>query len=153
VPRDAAVVAGVKAIGDRSTRDLAAHAGVLGVEAKTRLPPRPRKPPTRPAAPGPHPRLVFHPPPVHGSGRNPGEQWFSLLQRKRLGSAACADKAVLAERRPAFLREWNPVAHPFNRGTKSVAKIMAKGEPQEVPILVESAPAAELIPFSMRRCT
>jgi transposase len=31
-----------------------------------------------------HPRFVFSFPPVHGSWMNQVEQWFSILQRKRL---------------------------------------------------------------------
>jgi transposase len=73
-----------------------------------------------------HPRFVFHHPPVHCSWMNQVEQWFSILQRKRLRIADFADKAALAERLQAYIRDWNQVAHPFNWSTKSVAKIMAK---------------------------
>jgi len=54
------------------------------------------------------------------------EQWFSILQRKRLAIADFADKAELAERLAAFIRDWNENANPFNWTTKSVAKVMAK---------------------------
>ena len=40
-----------------------------------------------------HPRFVFHHPPVHCSWMNQVEQWFSILQRKRLRIADFADKA------------------------------------------------------------
>ena len=73
-----------------------------------------------------HPRFVFHHPPVHCSWMNQVEQWFSILQRKRLRIADFADKAALAERLQAYIAEWNHVAHPFNWSTKSVAKVMAK---------------------------
>ena len=33
-----------------------------------------------------HPRFMFHHPPVHCSWMNQVEQWFSIFQRKRLGS-------------------------------------------------------------------
>jgi len=79
-----------------------------------------------------HPRFVFHHPPVHCSWMNQAEQWFSILQRKRLRIADFADKAALAERIAAFIDEWNRVAHPFNWSTKSVAKIMAKCQRVEV---------------------
>ena len=79
-----------------------------------------------------HPRFVFHHPPVHCSWMNQAEQWFSILQRKRLRIADFADKAALAERLEAFIDEWNRVAHPFNWSTKSVAKIMAKCQRAEV---------------------
>jgi transposase len=75
-----------------------------------------------------HPRFVFHYPPVHCSWMNQVEQWFSILQRKRLRIADFADKKVLAERLEAFIREWNTIAHPFNWSSKSVAKVMAKCE-------------------------
>jgi transposase len=75
-----------------------------------------------------HPRFVFHFPPVHCSWMNQVEQWFSILQRKRLRIADFADKAALAERLTAFVEEWNIHAHPFNWSTKSAAKVMAKCE-------------------------
>jgi len=80
-----------------------------------------------------HPRFVFHHPPVHCSWMNQVEQWFSILQRKRLRIADFADKAALAERLQAFIAEWNQVAHPFKWSTKSVAKVMAKCERTEAP--------------------
>ena len=73
-----------------------------------------------------HPRFVFHFPPVHCSWMNQVEQWFSILQRKRLQIADLADKKHLAERLMAFVAEWNEHAHPFRWSTKSVAKVMAK---------------------------
>lgn len=75
-----------------------------------------------------HTRFVFHHPPVHCSWMNQVEQWFGILQRKRLRIADFADKAELAERLQAFIAEWNEHAHPFNWSTKSVAKVMAKCE-------------------------
>ena len=73
-----------------------------------------------------HPRFVFHHPPVHCSWMNPVEQWFGILQRKRLAIADFADKAELSQRLLAFVSHWNERAHPFNWSTKSVAKVMAK---------------------------
>lgn len=87
-----------------------------------------------------HPRFVFHYPPVHCSWMNQVEQWFSILQRKRLVIADFASKAELAERLQAFIREWNEVAHPFAWSTKSVAKVMAK---------CEQAPPAKAEEFSL----
>jgi transposase len=75
-----------------------------------------------------HPRFVFHFPPGHYSWRNQVEQWFSILQRKRLQIADFADKQHLAERLLAFVAAWNEHAHPFRWSTKSVAKVMAKCE-------------------------
>jgi len=73
-----------------------------------------------------HSRFIFHHPPVHCSWMNQVEQWFSILQRKRLAIADFADKAALSERLLAFVSHWNEHAHPFNWSTKSVAKVMAK---------------------------
>jgi len=73
-----------------------------------------------------HPRFVFHHPPVHCSWMNQVEQWFGILQRKRLTIADFADKAALSERLLAFVSHWNDHAHPFNWSTKSAAKVMAK---------------------------
>ena len=75
-----------------------------------------------------HPRFVFHFPPVHCSWMNQVEQWFSILQRKRLRIADFADKPALAERLMAFVAEWNEHAHPFHWSTQSAAKVMAKCE-------------------------
>ena len=75
-----------------------------------------------------HPRFVFHFPPVHCSWMNQVEQWFSILQRKRLTIADFADKAELEQKLTAFIQQWNLHAHPFNWTTKSVAKVMAKCE-------------------------
>jgi transposase len=73
-----------------------------------------------------HPRFLFHHPPVHCSWMNQVEQWFGILQRKRLAIADFADKAALSERLLVFVSHWNQYAHPFNWSTKSVAKVMAK---------------------------
>jgi hypothetical protein len=69
---------------------------------------------------------------------NQVEQWFSLLQRKRLAIADFKDKAQLAERLHASVREWNEQAHPFNWTRKSVTKIMARCEiaKSETPVAV-----------------
>jgi transposase len=75
-----------------------------------------------------HPRFIFHFTPVHCSWMNQVEQWFSILQRKRLSIADFADKKQLAEKLMAFVAHWNKLAHPFNWSTKSVAKVMAKCE-------------------------
>ena len=59
---------------------------------------------------------------------NQVEQWFSILQQKRLQIADFADKKPLAERLLAFVAEWHEHAHPLRWSTKSVAKVMAKCE-------------------------
>ncbi len=73
-----------------------------------------------------HPRFVFHFTPVHCSWMNQVEQWFSILQRKRLRIADFKSKGDLSDKIEQFIKEWNCHAHPFNWSTKSVAKVMAK---------------------------
>ena len=57
---------------------------------------------------------------------NQVEQWFRILQRKRLSIADFANKAMLSEQLLAFMLQWNQHAHPFHWSTKSVVKVMAK---------------------------
>ena len=85
-----------------------------------------------------HPRFVLHHPPVHCSRVNQVQQWFDILQRKRLAITDFADKAALSERLLAFVSHWNEHAHPFNWSTKSAAKVMAKCPPR--PGRMKSAP-------------
>lgn len=59
---------------------------------------------------------------------NQVEQWFSILQRKRLRISDFSDLGHLAERLMALVAEWNAHAHPFNWSSKSAAKVMAKCE-------------------------
>ncbi len=73
-----------------------------------------------------HPRFVLHFLPTHCSWMNQVEQFFSILQRKRLRFSDFADAATLKERLLAFVAEWNRDAHPFNWSTQSVSKVMAK---------------------------
>jgi transposase len=75
-----------------------------------------------------HPRFQFHHPPVHCSWMNQVEQWFSILQRKRLGIVNFADKKELAERLDAFIGEWNSHAHAFRWSRKSFNKVLAECE-------------------------
>jgi transposase len=78
-----------------------------------------------------HPRFVFHHPPVHCSWMNQVEQWFGILQRKRLRIADFASKEHLAERLMAFVREWNERAHRFNWAAGSFEKVLAQCERAE----------------------
>jgi transposase len=73
-----------------------------------------------------HPRFRMHFTPVHCSWMNQVEQWFSILQRKRLTAPNFADLDVLEERVLAFIGEWNLHAHPFNWTLKSFDKVIAK---------------------------
>jgi transposase len=73
-----------------------------------------------------HPRFQFHFTPTHCSWMNQVEQWFSILQRKRLRVADFASKEDLQAKIIQCIAEWNRHAHPFNWSTKSVAKVMAE---------------------------
>jgi hypothetical protein len=72
-----------------------------------------------------HSRFVMHFTPVHCSWMNQVEQWFSILQRKRLRIVDFDSKDHLDAKIRQFIHEWNHHAHPFNWSTKSVAKVMA----------------------------
>jgi hypothetical protein len=89
-----------------------------------------------------HPRFVFHHPPVHCSWMNQVEQWFSILQRKRLAIVDFASKAELAEKLQQFIGQWNEQAHPFQWKTKSVAKVMSKCQPVPMATLGTTLQAA-----------
>ena len=73
-----------------------------------------------------HRRFKMHFTPVHCSWMNQIEQWFGLLQRKRLAAPNFADVAALQERIEAFIAEWNATAHPFQWTTSSFDKVLAK---------------------------
>jgi len=73
-----------------------------------------------------HPRFQMHFTPVHCSWMNQVEQWFSILQRKRLTAPNFADLAALEERVLAFISEWNEIAHPFDWTARSFDKVLAK---------------------------
>jgi len=73
-----------------------------------------------------HPRFKLHLTPVHCSWMNQVEQWFSILQRKRLTAPNFADLADLEASIVAFIDEWNEIAQPFNWKHKSFDKVLAK---------------------------
>jgi hypothetical protein len=72
-----------------------------------------------------HHRFQMHFTPVHCSWMNQVEQWFSILQRKRLCAPNFADLGALEERILAFIAEWNEHAHPFAWSQKSFSKVLA----------------------------
>jgi DDE superfamily endonuclease len=82
-----------------------------------------------------HPRFVVHFTPVHCSWLNPVEQWFGLLQRKRLRYAAFASLGDLHFKLRRFIGQWNERAHPFAWTSTSVAKVMAKAPQTDLPPL------------------
>jgi transposase len=73
-----------------------------------------------------HLRFRMHFTPVHCSWMNQVEQWFSILQRRRMNAPNFEDLAHLEERLLAFINEWNEHARPFRWTTKSFDKILAK---------------------------
>jgi transposase len=75
-----------------------------------------------------HPRFHFHFTPVHCSWMNQVEQWFGILQRKRLSIADFSSKAQLEDRILHFIALWNRYAHPFNWTRHSFDKVLAKAE-------------------------
>jgi len=86
-----------------------------------------------------HPRFVCHFPPVHCSWMNQIEQWFSILQRKRLRIVDFPSLDALADRLRAFIAHWNARAHPFHWSSKSVAKVMAACPADNEPGALEAA--------------
>lgn len=75
-----------------------------------------------------HPRFVAHFTPVHCSWMNQVEQWFSILQRKRLRHPNFTDLAALTAAILQFIAEWNATAHPFRWMAASFDKVLAKAE-------------------------
>jgi hypothetical protein len=73
-----------------------------------------------------HPRFRMHFTPVHCSWMNQVEQWFSILQRKRLAAPNFQDLADLEAKIVAFIEEWNHEAHPFNWTRASFDKVLTK---------------------------
>ena len=71
-----------------------------------------------------HPRFRMHFTPVHCSWMNQVEQWFSILQRKRLRAPNFADLNDLDAKILAFIDEWNEISHPFQWTAKSFEKVL-----------------------------
>ena len=94
-----------------------------------------------------HPRFVVHFTPVHCSWLNPVEQWFSLLQRKRLRIADFASLDDLQLKLKRFIGQWNVRAHPFAWKTTSAAKVTAAAPAEVVQTLAEAA-ATESTPVA-----
>lgn len=72
-----------------------------------------------------HPRFRMHHTPVHCSWMNQIEQWFSILQRKRLSVVAFESLKDLQSKITSFIDEWNEIAHPFKWTSQSFDKILA----------------------------
>ena len=76
-----------------------------------------------------HPRFRFHFTPVHCSWMNQIEQWFSIIQRKRLVAPRFDNLQDLEAKIIAFIDEWNQDPHPFAWSQKSFAKVL-RGTPE-----------------------
>lgn len=77
-----------------------------------------------------HPRFEMYFTAVHCSWMNQLEQWFSILQRKRLTAPNFENLDAFEERLLAFIEEWNESAHPFAWTTQSFDKVLAKIDAQ-----------------------
>lgn len=75
-----------------------------------------------------HSRFRFHFTPVHCSWMNQIEQWFSILQRKRLTAPNFLNVDDLESKLHSFIAEWNKHAHPFNWSKASFTKVLAAAE-------------------------
>jgi hypothetical protein len=76
-----------------------------------------------------HPRFRLHFTPVHCSWMNQIEQWFSIIQRKRLVAPRFANLQDLEVKILSFIDEWNEDPHPFAWTRKSFAKVL-RGTPE-----------------------
>lgn len=75
-----------------------------------------------------NPRFLLHFTPKHCSWMNQVEQWFSILERKRLKAPNFDDLADLSKKLQLFIRQWNKVAKPFNWTRASFSKVLEKAE-------------------------
>ena len=81
-----------------------------------------------------HPRFKFHFTPVHCSWMNQVEQWFGILQRKRLAIADFDSKNDLRDKVLQFIRLWNSYAKPFKWTRRSFDKVLAKAEQRVIEL-------------------
>lgn len=86
-----------------------------------------------------HPRFHMVFTPVHCSWLNQVEQWFSIIQRKRLRAANFESLEALRQAIHAFVVEWNAARHPFRWTPKSFDKIRAKLARLARPPVVDAA--------------
>lgn len=86
-----------------------------------------------------HPRFRMQFTPVHCSWMNQIEQWFSILQRKRLTIPNFADLEALERAVLTFIDEWNEEAHPFAWKPTSFDKVLAKIKPSPTTELAMAA--------------
>jgi transposase len=86
-----------------------------------------------------HPRFRMQFTPVHCSWMNQVEQWFSIIQRKRLRVADFDSLQDLEQSILDFIVEWNEEAHPFAWKRSSFDKVLAKIVPTEAAPLTKAA--------------
>lgn len=72
-----------------------------------------------------HPRFALVFLPVHCSWMNQIEQFFGIVQRKRLAIADFDNDQALAAALHAFIAHWNTAAHPFHWTARSFEKTLA----------------------------
>ena len=85
---------------------------------------------------GKHPRFEMFFLPVHCSWMNQVEQWFSIVQRKRLVASRFESLEHLERQLLRFVEQWNQTAMPFAWTQHCFDKVLAKVE--------RSLPAAPL---------
>jgi transposase len=90
-----------------------------------------------------HPRFELHFTPVHCSWLNQVEQWFGILQRKRLRIADFASLTDLEAKLDQFIVEWNGHAHPFRWTTASFTKVLADQPVEAGPVALPVATDAD----------
>ena len=77
---------------------------------------------------GKHPRFQMFFLPVHCSWMNQVEQFFSIVQRKRLVASRFESLEHLERQLLRFIEQWNQVAKPFAWTKHSFDKALAKVE-------------------------
>lgn len=70
-----------------------------------------------------HLRFIFHFTPVHCSWMNQVEQWFGVLNRKRLSIPHFESKDDLRDKLYSFIEQWNETAHAFKWDKKTKHKL------------------------------
>ena len=73
-----------------------------------------------------HQRFAMHFTPVHCSWMNQVEQWFSILQRKRLVAPNFKDLTDLEAKLTDLIAAWNREAEPFKWTPASFDKVLSR---------------------------
>jgi hypothetical protein len=75
-----------------------------------------------------HPRFKMHFTPVHCSWMNQVEQWFSILQKRRLTAPNFKTLEDLEMKITDFISQWNERAQPFQWKASSFDKVLKRRE-------------------------